>query len=267
MLLAGDVDPVHPDVDDRQHRRGRGLRVACLDGVDDGGVAVDGRLVVRRVVDRRAVGEGGDQRGLDDAGDGAHQRVAGGAPMARWKSRSASAKVWRVWSVRAICRTHSRRRAISVGRAPLRGEGRGGGLDRAADLGQALHEVIVEPEAHAPGEHVGIEVVPVHRVEHARADPGLRDHEAFGGERLHDLAHHGARDLEALDELRLRRHVGAGGIEALEELRAEDGRDLIVAGLRPLQRQPAQARHGPRHRLAIGTILRLCVHGADGTPL
>ena len=64
--------------------------------------------------------------------------------------------------------------------------------------------------------------------------------------------------------VRLRRHVAAGGVSTPQQLRAEDGRDLIVAGLRALQRQTAEARHRPCHALAGGTVLRLCVHGADG---
>ena len=48
-------------------------------GLDDGGVTIDGRLVVGRVIDRRAVGEGGHQRGLDHARHGADERISRGA--------------------------------------------------------------------------------------------------------------------------------------------------------------------------------------------
>jgi len=101
------------------------------------------------------------------------------------------------------------------GCAAARRETRGNRLDRAADFGEAQPEFVIQAHSDAPREHVRIEVVPVTRVEHARADPGLGGHETLRGQCLHDFAHDRARDLEAFYEVRLGRHVRAGLMDSL----------------------------------------------------
>ena len=140
---------------------------------------------------------------------------------------------------------------VRGGTAP-RGQCGRGRLERPPHFRQALQEVVVEPDAHPPREHVGVEEIPVHRVADARADARLRDHEAFRGEGLHDLAQHRARDLKALDELGLGRHVGAGAVDALEDLGAQNRRDLVVARHRPFLGETAQTRVRLRRRAARG---------------
>jgi len=132
-------------------------------------------------------------------------------------------------------------------RAAARSETCGNRLDRSADFGEAQPEFVIEAHPDSPREHVRVEVVPITGVEYPCADPGLRCYETLRSQCLHDFAHHRARDLEAFYEIRFGRHVRAGPMDSLEDLRAQDRRDLVVAGHRSFDSEPADVCDGAGH--------------------
>ena len=80
---------------------------------------------------------------------------------------------------------------------------RGRRLDAEPHLEEFAHQAVREMPVEDPGEHLGVEQVPLVFGMHVGADARTLTDESLGREDLHGLAHHRAAGAELLAELGL----------------------------------------------------------------
>ncbi len=116
--------------------------------------------------------------------------------------------------------------------ALLGGKSGGGGLDDRAQLDQVAQEFRGELRRLMPGEHIGIEQVPLGARQDVGAGPAAGGDEALGGEHLERFADRLAADGELAGELGLTRQERPLRDSARHDLAADLMRHLPMKGPR-----------------------------------
>ena len=194
--------------------------------------------------------EGRQQRGVDEAAEGTEEMIAGG-----FEDRQMEAKVGgdqiAVAVLEALHVGVGGGDAVESWRPPARRrESCRGRLDDLAQDIEVGDQILGGHRLQVPGEHLGIEHVPVGLRAHPRAHLGARQDEALGGEHAIGLAQRRARHRETREHLDLGRQQGPRRIGAADDLAAEVvgeiGVDVVLdRRLSPPRRTRASVVSGP----------------------
>ena len=118
-------------------------------------------------------------------------------------------------------------REVGGGGAPG-GERRGGRLDDAPRLDEAVYQRFVAADVRVPREDQRIQEIPIVAAQHAHADPSPRLQQALGRENLDGFADRRAAHAEFFGKIVLARQQVVRGVDAGQNPLADRGYDRIV---------------------------------------